>query len=124
MSDDATDVRRRAVLQLAAGLAAAGEAALNAAVAATGPPAPTGKPGDFNFLTGQWKIKNKRLKDGAWDAFDGEATVHGLLAGIASVEELRIPVRGFSGMGLRLLARAGADLVFSPSQAPGPVALP
>jgi hypothetical protein len=29
--------------------------------------------------------------------------VHGLLKGVASVEELRIPARNFSGMGLRLL---------------------
>ena len=32
-----------------------------------------------------------------------EATVVGILGGIASIEELRIPARGFSGMGLRLL---------------------
>ncbi len=37
------------------------------------------------------------------DLWEGEATVVGLLGGIASVEELRIPARGFSGMGLRLL---------------------
>lgn len=66
-------------------------------------PLPTGKPGDFDFLSGSWTIAQRRLKDGAWDHFDGEATVHGLLNGIASVEELRIPSRGFSGMGLRLL---------------------
>lgn len=29
--------------------------------------------------------------------------MHGILAGVASVEELRIPARNFSGMGLRLL---------------------
>ena len=29
--------------------------------------------------------------------------MYGLLGGVASVEELRIPARGFSGMGLRLL---------------------
>jgi hypothetical protein len=29
--------------------------------------------------------------------------VHGILAGVGSVEELRIPARNFSGMGLRLL---------------------
>lgn len=29
--------------------------------------------------------------------------MHGLLGGIASVEDLRIPARGFSGLGLRLL---------------------
>ena len=35
------------------------------------------------------------LKNGAWDTFEGEATVYGLLEGVASVEELRIPARGF-----------------------------
>ncbi len=39
----------------------------------------------------------------ALEQFDGEATVHGILGGVASVEELRIPSRNFSGMGLRLL---------------------
>jgi hypothetical protein len=96
MSNDPTDVQRRSVLQITAGLAAAG-------VAAAAPPAPTGKPGDFDFLSGEWKIKNRQLKNGTWESFDGEATVHGLLAGVGSVEELRIPTRNFSGMGLRLL---------------------
>jgi hypothetical protein len=38
----------------------------------------------------------------AWIEFPGEATVHTLLGGNASVEELRIPARNFSGIGLRL----------------------
>ena len=97
------DAQRRSVLQIAAGLAAAGSAALQGAQAAPAAPAPTGKPGDFDFLSGEWTIKNRQLKNGAWDSFDGEATVHGILAGIGSVEELRIPARNFSGMGLRLL---------------------
>jgi hypothetical protein len=89
------DTYRRTLLQIAAGLAGA---------APTAPePAATGKPGDFDFLTGQWRIKNRRLRDGVWDSFDGEASVIGILGGIGSVEELRIPSRGFSGMGLRLL---------------------
>lgn len=94
--------RRRALLQMAAaGLAAAGGA--STAVAAT-PPA-TGKPGDFDFLTGHWKIKNRQLKkDGGWDEFEGEASVFALLQGVVSIEELRIPARGFSGMGLRVLS--------------------
>lgn len=103
MSNDPTDVQRRTVLQMSAGLAAAGPLAMNTAFAAAAPPAATGKPGDFDFLSGQWKIKNRQLKKGAWDQFDGEATVHGILGGIASVEELRVPARKFSGMGLRLL---------------------
>lgn len=97
----ATEVQRRTVLQLAAGLATAGYATPNSAAATA--PTPTGKPGDFDFLSGHWKIKNRRLKDGAWDEFDSEASVHGILGGVISVEELRIPARNFSGMGLRML---------------------
>jgi hypothetical protein len=103
MNNDPTDAERRSVLQIAAGLAVAAPAGLAGANTAAAKPAPTGKPGDFDFLSGRWKIKNQRLKDGGWDRFDGEATVYALLAGVASVEELRIPERNFSGMGLRLL---------------------
>jgi len=103
MSNDPSDAQRRTVLQLTAGLAAAGASAMNEARAAATPPAPTGKPGDFDFLSGEWKIKNRQFKNGNWDSFDGEATVYGILKGVGSVEELRIPARNFSGMGLRLL---------------------
>jgi hypothetical protein len=103
MNPDPTDTQRRSLMQLAAGLVA-GSAAVSPPVhAAAKPPAPTGKPGDFDFLSGQWKIKNRQLKAGQWDSFDSEATVFGILAGVASIEELRIPARNFSGMGLRLL---------------------
>lgn len=64
---------------------------------------PRGHASDFDFLTGEWRIANHRLlPSGEWDEFPGEATVHRLLGGIVSVEELRIPARGFAGMGLRL----------------------
>jgi hypothetical protein len=64
-----------------------------------------GKPGDFDFLTGEWRIHHwqPNAKSREWIEFDGEATVTGILGGIGSVEELRIPARSFSGMGLRLL---------------------
>lgn len=68
-------------------------------------PAP-GKPGDFDFLAGEWRIRHRRLKSGStddWDEFAGEASCFTILGGIASIEELRIPERKFSGMGLRLL---------------------
>ncbi|TXC65534.1 hypothetical protein FSC37_03740 [Piscinibacter aquaticus] len=67
-------------------------------------PAP-GHAGEFDFLTGEWRIRHRRLKDSArdeWDHFDGEATCWSILGGVASIEELRIPSRQFSGMGLRL----------------------
>lgn len=71
------------------------------------PPLPTtptpGKPGDFDFLTGEWRIHQRSIVNGEWLEYEGEASVHALLAGICSVEELRIPARNFSGMGLRLL---------------------
>jgi hypothetical protein len=71
------------------------------------PPLPAsrspGLPGQFDFLTGEWRIHNRSIVDGKWLEYPGEATVHAILGGIGSVEELRIPARNFSGMGLRLL---------------------
>jgi hypothetical protein len=67
---------------------------------------PPGNPGDFNFLAGSWKISHRRRKTPGrddWDLFEGEATCWTILNGVASIEELRIPARNFSGMGLRLL---------------------
>ena len=63
----------------------------------------TGKPGDFAFLDGEWRIANRRLVAGAWDHFPGEATCRSILGGVVSIEELRIPARDFAGMGLRVL---------------------
>ncbi len=96
-------MQRRTLLQVAAGLAAVGPLGLATASAAGPKPLATGKAGDFGFLTGNWTIKNRQLKDQQWDQFDGEASVFDILGGIASVEELRIPARNFSGMGLRVL---------------------
>ena len=64
-----------------------------------------GHPGDFDFLTGEWRIDHqwRRTPTGEWESFTGEATVVSILGGICSVEELRIPSRNFNGMGLRLL---------------------
>jgi hypothetical protein len=68
------------------------------------PKTPTpGKPGDFDFLTGEWRIAHRSIVNGKWLEYSGEATVYSILAGVGSVEELRIPARDFSGMGLRLL---------------------
>ncbi|HEY0064151.1 MAG TPA: hypothetical protein VGC21_18690 [Telluria sp.] len=104
MPQSQTNEDRRMLLQVAAGIAAAGALGASSAQPTASKPAPaTGAPGDFDFLTGSWKIANRRLVDARWDEFDSEATVISLLGGVASVEELRIPARNFSGMGLRLL---------------------
>lgn len=68
----------------------------------------SGQPGDFDFLTGEWRIANRMLQPGSqdeWLEFPGEATCWSILGGVGSIEELRIPARDFSGMGLRLLHR-------------------
>lgn len=109
---------RRRLLQSAAALAVAGGASATFAKDAEPdaepptakpsnvPTPPTGKPGEFDFLTGEWRIRNRRKVDMTkddWDEFDGEATCFSILGGRVSVEELRIPTRDFAGMGLRAL---------------------
>jgi hypothetical protein len=95
-------LNRRTLFQAAGSLAGVGAASTSATSAATAP-TPKGSPSDFDFLAGEWRIANRRLlPSGVWDSFPGEATVHRLLGGVASIEELRIPARQFAGMGLRL----------------------
>jgi hypothetical protein len=102
MTANDANIERRTVLQLGAGLAAAAAVAPSAR-AALPTPAATGKPTDFDFLAGNWKIHNRQLKDGQWTEFPGASTVHRILGGVGSVEELCIPADSPRGMGLRLL---------------------
>lgn len=101
------ELHRRQLLQYAAsGLALGGIVQVGVTTEAAAVPQPAGKPGEFDFLSGSWKISHRRLNSPAakeWDEFPGEATCWSILGGICSIEELRIPARKFSGMGLRLL---------------------
>lgn len=123
MSTDDPD--RRELLQTLATMALAGAAPVASAAPAAEPlpfvptdapePGPAmlrppvrqrspGRPGQFGFLDGRWRIRQQRLRAGlGWDGFEGEASCFSILGGLASIEELRIPARRFSGMGLRLL---------------------
>ena len=103
MTSEVSEVKRRALLQVVAGVSGTLALGLQSAHAGVTPPVANAKAGDFNFLTGEWTIQNRKLNGGQWEEFAGEATVIGLLGGVASMEELRIPARNFSGMGLRLL---------------------
>lgn len=116
MDEGVSGADRREVLKVCAGAVIAGAAAAsgqtttiststNQPGAETEAAAP-GKAGDFDFLAGEWKIKHRRMKKAhteEWEEFEGEATCWTILGGVGSVEELRIPARNFSGMGLRLL---------------------
>lgn len=68
--------------------------------------AATGKGvGDFDFLTGEWHIRHSRLKPGTsdeWMAFESSASVHRVLNGMGSIEELRNPDGSFMGMAVRM----------------------
>jgi hypothetical protein len=89
MAGDPTELQRRTLLQMATGLAVGSQLGLNTASGAAIKPTATGQPGDFAFLSGNWKIKHQRLRENEWIRFEGEATVIGILAGIASVGQLR-----------------------------------
>ena len=61
---------------------------------------------DFDFLHGHWTLAHRRLKrrhvgSDDWDRFSATATCEPRLGGIANVEEITMPERGFSGMTLR-----------------------
>ena len=61
--------------------------------------------GDFDFLAGNWNIQHKRLKGGTkdeWQRFDSSATVHRVLDGMGSIEELRKADGSYMGMGVRV----------------------
>jgi hypothetical protein len=100
--DHPADMTRRAVLQSAAGLAI-GQIAMDASSASVAGNGTPGRPGEFDFLAGNWKISHRRLKGKDWDLFPGEATCWSILSGAGSIEELRIPARDFAGLGIRLL---------------------
>ena len=65
-------------------------------------------PTDFDFLMGTWQVTNRRLKQRFadsqdWDVFAAQSVCQKLLGGVANVDEIAMPSRGFSGLTLRLL---------------------
>ncbi|HEX8470541.1 MAG TPA: DUF1579 domain-containing protein [Brevundimonas sp.] len=65
---------------------------------------------DFDFIHGQWTVANRRLKTrgvGAddWDVFASTAFCEPRLGGLANVEEVSCPERGWTGMAVRAFDR-------------------
>lgn len=61
--------------------------------------------GDFDFLTGNWHIRHKRRQDltkDVWQHFKSSATVHRVLGGMGSIEELRNADDSDMGMAVRI----------------------
>ncbi|MBW8303389.1 MAG: DUF1579 domain-containing protein [Brevundimonas sp.] len=63
---------------------------------------------DFDFIHGHWTVQHSRLKTrgvGAddWDLFASTSYCEPRLGGLANVEEVDCPARGWTGMALRTL---------------------
>jgi hypothetical protein len=100
---------RRSVLQSAAGLLAASVGSIGGVASASEVLSLgniTGKGiGDFDFLTGEWKIKIRKFDTSGPDGKserDASATVHRVLGGAGSIEELRKGDGSLWGMGVRV----------------------
>jgi hypothetical protein len=103
MSSDDLTFERRTLLAAAAGLMLP-QLALATETPAPARRAPRGRAGELDFLAGSWQIQHRQLQQsGKWEEFPGEATCWTVLGGVGSIEELRIPTRNFSGIGIRLL---------------------
>lgn len=88
----------------------------SAAASAAGSPAPmaaapgSGKPGDWDWLTGRWNVRHRKLKDrlvgsSEWITFDGTSANWPLLGGAANVEDNRFDTPGetYRGVAQRTL---------------------
>jgi hypothetical protein len=61
---------------------------------------------DFDFIHGRWTVAHRRLKrrgvgSDDWDEFRATATCEPRLGGMANVEEMDCPERGWMGMAVR-----------------------
>lgn len=61
---------------------------------------------DFDFIHGRWTIANRRLKQwgvGAddWDEYPSTSNCEPRLGGLANIEQIDCPARGWTGMAVR-----------------------
>ena len=73
-----------------------------------------GRVDDFDFLTGAWRVEHRRLRrrwvaSDDWDHFDGTSWCEPRLGGLANVDQVDCPSRGFSGLTLRVFDPTAAQ---------------
>jgi hypothetical protein len=66
----------------------------------------TGDIHDFDFLAGAWTLHNRRLKtrwvgSNDWDEFPAVSCAQIYLGGVANIDELHFPTKGWSGVTFR-----------------------
>lgn len=69
-------------------------------------PTRTGGVHDFDYFAGAWTTRQRRLKERGvgssdWDEFPGRLCMTPYLGGLATVDELHFPTKGWSGLTLR-----------------------
>jgi hypothetical protein len=102
-------VNRRQIVKLLVAaplLSRVTRAAANASTKGTGMTEHTGDIHDFDFLFGRWTALSRRLKvrgkgSQDWDEFPATHHCESWLGGIANVDEIVFPTKGFSGMTVR-----------------------
>src|SRR5262245_32320026 len=77
-----------------------------APAAASDLPVRTGDVHDFDFLAGAWTVTNRRLKARGvgstdWEEFPAAICATIYLGGVANVDEILFPTKGWSGVTLR-----------------------
>ena len=80
---------------------------------------------DFDFFVGSWDSAQKRLKKllagcTEWDEFPAKSECVRLMGGLASLDEVSFPTKGWSGVTLRLFSpeREEWSLYWVSSRAP------
>ncbi|MGZ9113470.1 MAG: DUF1579 domain-containing protein [Brevundimonas sp.] len=61
---------------------------------------------DFDFIHGRWTVANRRLKQWGvgsddWDEFPSTSNCEPRLGGLANIEQIDCPARGWTGMAVR-----------------------
>lgn len=97
---------RRLLMALGLALGAPGHA-LTQPQRTTPMTATTGAAHDFDFLTGEWEVTNRRLKrrgvgSTEWDTFPSHETCQLLMGGMISIDVATFPTKGFQGTTVRL----------------------
>ena len=77
---------------------------------------------DFDFFTGTWNVRNRWRTDfldetSEWEEFPGISRASRHFGGAANFDEIDFPTKGFSGLTLRLYARARAMVAVLGQQA-------
>jgi hypothetical protein len=70
-----------------------------------------GQTSDFDFLQGNWRVRNRRLRQrhvGSedWDEFPAELRMWTMLSGVMNTDEYLCPARNLNGGTVRLLDQA------------------